>query len=41
MIAPELPENEPQRLASLRSLGIVYTPADERFDRITASPPRY
>jgi diguanylate cyclase (GGDEF)-like protein len=35
MIAPELPENEPQRLASLRSLGIVYTPADERFDRIT------
>lgn len=35
MREPEIPEDEPQRLAKLDSLGIVYTPAEERFDRIT------
>jgi diguanylate cyclase (GGDEF)-like protein len=35
MIAPPLPENERQRLATLRSLKILDTPPEERFDRIT------
>lgn len=34
MNAP-MPENETQRLAFLRQLGILGTPAEERFDRIT------
>ncbi len=35
MEAPEEPPNEPQRLATLRALGLLDTPAEERFDRIT------
>jgi diguanylate cyclase (GGDEF)-like protein len=35
MISPPLPSNERQRLATLRSLKILDTPAEERFDRIT------
>jgi diguanylate cyclase (GGDEF)-like protein len=35
MISPPLPPNERQRLATLRSLKILDTPAEERFDRIT------
>jgi diguanylate cyclase (GGDEF)-like protein len=35
MKAPEKPANEAERLASLRNLGILDTPAEERFDRIT------
>jgi diguanylate cyclase (GGDEF)-like protein len=33
-IAP-IPPDEQQRLASLQALGVLYTPAEERFDRIT------
>jgi diguanylate cyclase (GGDEF)-like protein len=35
MITAPLPENEPQRLAALHNLGILDTPPDERFDRLT------
>jgi phosphoserine phosphatase RsbU/P len=35
MIAPAIPENETERLASLRSLGLVDTPPEERFDSVT------
>lgn len=35
MIAPEIPENEIERLASLRALGLLDTEAEERFDAIT------
>lgn len=35
MIAPAIPANEKERLASLRSLGLVDTPPEERFDAIT------
>jgi diguanylate cyclase (GGDEF)-like protein len=35
MISPPLPTNERQRLATLRSLKLLDTPAEERFDRIT------
>jgi GAF domain-containing protein len=35
MLAPTLPTDENERLAALRSLAILDTPADERFDRIT------
>jgi diguanylate cyclase (GGDEF)-like protein len=35
MISPPLPSNERQRLATLRSLKLLDTPAEERFDRIT------
>jgi diguanylate cyclase (GGDEF)-like protein len=35
MIAPATPSNERQRLATLRSLKILDTPPEERFDRIT------
>jgi sigma-B regulation protein RsbU (phosphoserine phosphatase) len=35
MIAPSIPHNEKERLASLRSLGLVDTPPEERFDAIT------
>jgi diguanylate cyclase (GGDEF)-like protein len=30
-----IPSNEQQRLASLHRLGVVYTPPEERYDRIT------
>lgn len=35
MIAPSVPAHEKERLASLRSLGLVDTPPEERFDAIT------
>ena len=35
MIEPPLPRNEAERLAALRSLHIIDTPPEERFDRIT------
>ena len=35
MIAPATPKNESERLASLRSLGLVDTPPEERFDSVT------
>lgn len=35
MLAPALPENEEQRLQSLKSLKILDTPAEERYDRLT------
>jgi diguanylate cyclase (GGDEF)-like protein len=35
MLAPAQPANERQRLATLRSLQILDTPAEERFDRLT------
>ena len=30
-----LPENEEERLDALRALKVPYTPAEDRFDRIT------
>ncbi len=35
MKAPPLPPDEKERLQKLHSLGILYTPAEHRFDRIT------
>ena len=35
MLKTPLPENEPQRLAALRSLGLLDTLPEERFERIT------
>lgn len=35
MKTPETPANETERLASLRSLGLLDTPPEERFDTIT------
>jgi diguanylate cyclase (GGDEF)-like protein len=35
MLTPALSQNEPQRLASLQELGVLYTPSEERYDRIT------
>ena len=35
MKAPELPSNESERFQTLKDLEILYTPAEERFDRIT------
>jgi diguanylate cyclase (GGDEF)-like protein len=35
MQPPEVPSNEPRRLAALQSLDVLFTPAEERFDRIT------
>jgi diguanylate cyclase (GGDEF)-like protein len=35
MKSPAIPANEDERLGTLHSLGILYTPADERYDRIT------
>lgn len=35
MKAPEVPANEAQRLASLDSMDVLFTPSEERFDRIT------
>ncbi len=35
MKAPKLPENENERLETLRALGLLDTPMEERFDRIT------
>src|SRR3954452_3370494 len=35
-VEPRIPADEPQRLAALHDLAILDTPAEERFDRITA-----
>lgn len=35
MITPEIPRDEVERLASLRSLGLLDTDSEDRFDRIT------
>lgn len=35
MIPPPLPPDEPERLESLRAVGLLDTEAEERFDRIT------
>ncbi len=35
MTKPPIPENEGNRLATLRSLGLLDTPPEERFDRVT------
>lgn len=35
MKTPDLPENEAQRLASLHAMDVLFTPGEERFDRIT------
>ena len=35
MQLPTIPENELQRLATLRALNVLDTDAEERFDRIT------
>ncbi len=35
MLTPTFPENEAQRMAALRSLDVMFTPSEERFDRIT------
>ncbi len=35
MLKPPVPENEAERLATLRALDVLDTAADERFDRIT------
>ncbi len=35
MIEPQIPENESQRIKSLKDLEILDTPPEERFDRIT------
>ena len=40
MQAPPKPDNEAQRLATLRSLQILDTPPEERFDRITRTAQR-
>lgn len=35
MVKPEIPENEAERLKELRSLGLLDSAGEERFDRIT------
>ncbi|HWQ15998.1 MAG TPA: GAF domain-containing sensor histidine kinase, partial [Roseiflexaceae bacterium] len=35
MVEPPLPADEPERLAALRALELLDTPAEERFDRLT------
>ncbi len=35
MQAPPFPENEVKRMAALRSTDLLFTPSEERFDRIT------
>lgn len=35
MKAPDIPADETSRIEALDSLGIIYSPAEERFDRIT------
>lgn len=35
MIAPEIPADEAQRLAALSAMDVLFTPGEERFDRIT------
>jgi hypothetical protein len=35
MPAADIPKNEQARLAALDELGILYTPLEDRFDKIT------
>lgn len=35
MQAPEIPEDEAERLAALKAMDVLFTPREERFDRIT------
>lgn len=35
MQAPRFPDDEARRMAALRSTGLLFTPSEERFDRIT------
>lgn len=35
MQKPRIPDNENERLAALDGLGVLYSPSEERFDRIT------
>jgi diguanylate cyclase (GGDEF)-like protein len=35
LLPPALPDDEAERLAALDALGVLYTPAEERFDRLT------
>ncbi|MCF8185042.1 MAG: GAF domain-containing protein, partial [Polynucleobacter sp.] len=35
MKIPDTPENEVQRLAALDAMDVLFTPGEERFDRIT------
>ena len=35
MKAPDIPENELERIAALRAMDVLFTPGEERFDRIT------
>ena len=35
MVKPPRPDDEEQRIEALRSLNVLYTPAEDRFDRIT------
>lgn len=35
MKAPDIPENETQRLTALDAMDVLFTPGEERFDRIT------
>ena len=35
MLSPAIPEDEAKRIAALRSLNVLFTPAEGRFDRIT------
>lgn len=35
MKAPAIPENESERMAALNGMDVLFTPAEERFDRIT------
>jgi diguanylate cyclase (GGDEF)-like protein len=40
MLEPPLPPDEAARLRALRDLGLLFTPAEERFDRITRAAAR-
>ena len=35
MQAPRIPENEIHRIAALHATNLLFTPSEERFDRIT------
>lgn len=41
MEKPQIPENEPSRTNQLEELGVVYSPAEARFDRLTRLAQRH